>query len=273
MDVKSKTILVTGAASGIGRCLVDMLLERGDKVYACDMDANALKALEGRDGIKIIGMDVTKQTDIDKAVELVRQGRWQLDGLVNNAGIALGGPLVELRDEVMAKQFDVNVFGVFKVTKAFFPLLLETKGRVVIMGSISGKFTAPFVGPYSMTKRAMEGYADALRRELDPLGMYVSIVEPGDVKTPIWDKAKGMMADMGPSISPLFRDRAMHVVAYGIKEAVEKGLEPRQVAEQVITALHAPKPKARYPINKSQLMRWLMTHLPDSTLDGIIRKL
>ncbi len=268
-----KTVLVTGAASGIGRCLVDMLLERGDKVFACDMDAIALKALEGRDGIKAVVMDVTKQADIDKAVELVRQSGWQLDGLVNNAGIALGGPLVELRDEVMVKQFDVNVFGVFKVTKAFFPLLLETKGRVVIMGSISGEFTAPFVGPYSMTKRALEGYADALRRELDPLGMHVSIVEPGDVKTPIWDKAKGMMVDMGPSISPLFRERATRVVAYGIKEAVEKGLEPRQVAERVVAALHAPKPKARYPISKSRLMRWLMTHLPDSMLDGVIRKL
>ncbi len=271
--MKPKTILVTGAASGIGRCIVDMLLERGDRVVACDMDAGALKALEGRDDVKTVVMDVTKQADIDKAVGTAREIGWPLDGLVNNAGIALGGPLVELRDEVMQKQFDVNVFGVFRVTKAFFPLLLETKGRVVIMGSISGRFTAPFVGPYSMSKRAMEGYADALRRELDPLGIHVSIVEPGDVKTPIWDKAKGMMADMGPSVSALFRERAQRVIAFGIKEAVEKGLEPRQVADRVVAALHAQRPKARYPISKSRLMGWLMTHLPDSTLDGIIRKM
>ncbi|MBN2152322.1 MAG: SDR family oxidoreductase, partial [Candidatus Lokiarchaeota archaeon] len=254
MEGTTKTVLVTGAASGIGRCIVDALTERGDRVVACDMDAGALKALEGRDDIKTVVMDVTKQSDVDVAVEAVRQSGWRLDGLVNNAGVALGGPLVELRDEVMQKQFDVNVFGVFRVTKAFFPLLLETKGRVVIMGSISGHFTAPFVGPYSMTKRAMEGYADALRRELDPLGMHVSIIEPGDVKTPLWDKAKGMIAEIGPSVSPLFRERAVRVVEYGIKKAIEEGLEPRQVAERVVAALHAQKPKARYPVNKSQLM-------------------
>lgn len=273
MGMKPKTVLVTGAASGIGRCIVDVLLARGDCVIACDMNANALKALEGREGIKTIVMDITKQADIDKAVETVRQSGWQLDGLVNNAGIALGGPLVELRDEVMQKQFDVNVFGVFRVTKAFFSLLLETKGRVVIMGSISGHFTAPFVGPYSMTKRAMEGYADALRRELDPLGMHVSIIEPGDVKTPLWDKAKGMAAEIAPTISSLFRERATRVVEYGIKKAIEEGLEPRQVADKVVAALHARKPKPRYPVNKSRLMAYLMTHLPDGMLDGIIRKM
>jgi short-subunit dehydrogenase len=237
------------------------------------MDANALKALEGRDDIKTIVMDVTKQADIDEAVKAVRASEWELDVLVNNAGVALGGPLVELPDKVMAKQFDVNVFGVFKVTKAFFPLLHETKGRVVIMGSISGKFTAPFVGPYSMSKRAMEGYADALRRELDPIGMHVSLVVPGDVKTPIWDKAKGMMAEIGPTISPLFRDRATKIVGFGITKAVKDGLEPSDVAKKVIEAIHAQKPKPRYLINKSRLMAWLMTHLPDSTIDGVVRKM
>ncbi|NMC08350.1 MAG: SDR family oxidoreductase [Candidatus Lokiarchaeota archaeon] len=271
--MKPTTVLVTGAASGIGRCIVDALLERGDRVFACDMNASALGAFEGREGIKSIVMDVTKQADIDAAVKTVRELGWSIDAIVNNAGIALGGPLVEMPDSVMAKQFDVNVFGVFRVTKAFFPLLHESRGRVVIMGSVSGKFTAPFVGPYSMSKRAMEGYADALRRELDPLGMHVSLVVPGDVKTPIWDKARGMMAEMGPSISPLFCERALKIVGFGITKAVNAGLEPTDVARKVVEAIHAPKPKPRYPINKSRLMAWLMTRLPDRIIDAIVRKM
>jgi short-subunit dehydrogenase len=268
-----KSVLVTGAASGIGRCIVDYLRERGYHVFACDVNERSLFNLDGLNRVTTIKMDVTRQEDINNAVKLIRDSGTSLNGLVNNAGIGLGGPLAELPDEYMYKQFEVNVFGVFKVTKAFFPLLLENKGRIVIMGSISGFFTAPFAGPYSMSKRAMEGYSDALRRELDPLGLKVSIVEPGNVKTPIWDKTESLISELSPRFSSLFLDRAIHIVETGIKKARKNGLEPANVAKKVFLALHKRKPKARYPVNKYPIINYLVKHLPDSVIDSIFRKM
>jgi len=268
-----KSVLVTGAASGIGRCIVEYLRWKGDHVFACDVNEQGLVDLGRLENITTIKMDVTKLDDISNAVKIIRNTGTHLTGLVNNAGIGLGGPLAELPDEYLYRQFEVNVFGVFKVTKAFFPLLLENRGRIVIMGSISGFFTAPFIGPYSMSKRAMEGYADALRRELDPLGIKVSIVEPGDVKTPIWEKADTLMREIGPRFSSLFHDRAIRIVEMGIKKAREKGLEPEDIAQKVYRALHEEHPKARYPINSNPLMFLMVKYLPDSVIDYIFRRM
>jgi NAD(P)-dependent dehydrogenase (short-subunit alcohol dehydrogenase family) len=268
-----KSVLVTGAASGIGRCIVEYLHRRGDHVFACDVNEQGLANLQRLEGVTPIKMDVTKLDDIHRAVQFIRDEANHLTGLVNNAGIGIGGPLVELPEEYLYRQFEVNVFGVVKVTKAFFPLLLQNRGRIVIMGSISGFFTAPFVGPYSMSKRAMEGYADALRRELDPLGIKVSIVEPGNVKTPIWEKAEALVREIEPCFSSLFHDRAIRIVEMGIRKARAKGLEPEAIAKKVYRALHDEHPKARYPINRNPLMFYLVKYLPGSVIDSIFQRI
>ncbi len=269
---KQKSVLVTGAASGIGRCIVDYLRERGDHVIACDVNKRGLEDLDGLERVTAIKMDVTKQKDIDKAVQLICDSNRSLDGLINNAGIGLGGPLVEIPEEDMYKQFEVNVFGVFRVTKALFPILLKNKGRIIIIGSISGLFSAPFSGPYAMSKHAIEGYSDALRREMDPLGIKVSLVEPDRVKTPIWDKTESMLSEIGNRFSPLFLERLINVMKSGIKKGRKNGLEPTTVAKKVYLALHAKRPKARYPIFKNPVVINLARHLPDSVMDAVFRK-
>jgi NAD(P)-dependent dehydrogenase (short-subunit alcohol dehydrogenase family) len=196
-----------------------------------------------------------------------------LDALLNNAGVGFGGPLAELPDEHMYRQFKVNVFGVFRVTKAFFPLLLENHGRIVIMGSTSGFFTALFAGPYSMSKRSLEGYADAPRRELDPLGMKVIIVDPANVKTPLWDKVERMFAELGPDSSPLFRDRAIRIIQTGIERARHQGFLPIDVAKTVYRALHSEKPKGRHAVNRHPFIAYLSTHLPAAVVDDLFRKM
>jgi NAD(P)-dependent dehydrogenase (short-subunit alcohol dehydrogenase family) len=206
-------------------------------------------------------------------VELIAESTGSLDGLVNNAGVGMGGPLVELADEALYEQFEVNVFWVFRVTKAFFPMLLQRSGSIVIIGSITGFFTAPFIGPYSMSKRAVEGFADALRRELDPLGVRVALVEAGNVKTPLWDKTEALIKEPGQRFSPLFRDRAVRIVEKIIREAQRNGMMPMEVAKSVHQALHAEKPKPRYMMEGSSLGMRVLRRLPDRVVDLVFRKM
>ncbi len=143
----------------------------------------------------------------------------------------------------------------------------------MITESISGFFTCPFAGPYSMSKQSLEGYADALRRELDPLGVKVVIVDPGNVKTPLWDKVERMVAETGLGPCSLFLDRALRIIRKGVERACRHGLLPVDVAKTVCHALHAEKPRARYSVNRHPFAAFLSTHLPDAVIDSVFRKM
>lgn len=162
--------LITGASTGIGRHAAEYLAGEGAIVFAGARRSADLEALGLIDNIVPVRLDVTSHDDIAAAVELVEKQTDQLHGLVNNAGVAFGGPIAVLAEEDLRTQLEINVFGVFRVTKAFFPLLHAGKGCVVNISSVSGTFTAPFMGPYSMSKFALEAYSDALRREVSPHG-------------------------------------------------------------------------------------------------------
>ncbi|HJS73861.1 MAG TPA: SDR family NAD(P)-dependent oxidoreductase, partial [Vicinamibacteria bacterium] len=199
-----------------------------------------------------------------------------LAGLVNNAGIAVSGPLEFLEMSDLRRQFEVNLFGQVAVTQAFLPLLRRgTAGRIVNMSSISGRITAPLLGPYSMSKFALEAFSDALRRELEPFGLSVSVIEPGVINTPIWEKgvdsSKERIARMPARALELYRGR-IDFLARRAQELQGTGTPAEKVAEAVHHALTARAPKTRYLVGTdakvTAKLAWL---LPDRILDRLMR--
>jgi NAD(P)-dependent dehydrogenase (short-subunit alcohol dehydrogenase family) len=233
----------------------------------------------GISGASPVILDVESADSIRAAADQVAAslGGGALLGLVNNAGIAVAGPLefLEMRD--LRRQFEVNVFGQVAVTQAFLPLLRRGKdGRIVNMSSISGRITAPLLGPYSMSKFALEAFSDALRRELAPFGLSVSVVEPGAIKTPIWGKGAGSFEERGERMPALARElygSRIDALRNRAEEMGARGAAPEKVAEAVHHALTARRPKTRYLVGGdakvTAKLAWL---LPDRALDQLIRR-
>ena len=152
-----------------------------------------------------VRLDVTQTASVDAAVAQVQALTDTLEALVNNAGAVVAGPLMDLAPEALRDQMEVNLVGVHRVTRAFFPLLLAAKGHIVNISSSGGRVAMPFMGPYVASKFALEAFSDALRRELQPCGMKVSVIQPGAIRTPIWDKTD---PDAAPIAESIFADRA-----------------------------------------------------------------
>jgi NAD(P)-dependent dehydrogenase (short-subunit alcohol dehydrogenase family) len=182
-----KAVLITGASSGIGRNMAETLAANGYFVYAGARKQADIDELSEMDNIMGVRLDVNVQEDIDAAVELVRREDRGLYGLVNNAGVAVIAPLIEIDEEDMFFQMNVNVFGPYRVTRAFAPLIIESKGRITTTGSISGILSGTFFGPYSMSKHAVEAFTDSLAREMRKFDVEVSVIEPGNYRSAIVD--------------------------------------------------------------------------------------
>jgi NAD(P)-dependent dehydrogenase (short-subunit alcohol dehydrogenase family) len=223
-------------------------------------------------------LDIVDGMSIASAGETIRKivGERGLDGLVNNAGINVPGVLEFVPMDDLRQQFEVNVFGHVAVTQQFLPLLRASSGRIVNMSSIGGRSAAPFLGPYSMSKFALEAYSDALRRELSPWGIEVSCVEPGAIATPIWQKSLDARAEAQAAAPPRARELygpgldAMR--RYG-ERASREALPPEAVARVVYRALTAPKPRTRYFVGRRAKISDMLTRLlPDRVLDAVFRK-
>lgn len=246
-----RAVLVTGATSGIGLRTAEHLSASGFYVYAgarkqADMDRlNAMKNVEA------VKLDVTSLEDITAAVEQITKGGKGLYGIVNNAGVVIFQPLIEVSQDQMDFIFDVNVYGPYRITKAFAPLLIESKGRVVNISSISGFLSGPLFGPYSMTKHALEAYNDSLALELARFGVKVAAIEPGNFDSKIGDSAIRRMRDRGASFetSP-YKDDIEQMI--GWMNGVEEGADPIAVGVAVEQALVSAQPKARYLVVPNQ---------------------
>ena len=190
-----KAVLVTGASTGIGREIAETLAKNGYYVYAGARKQKGLDALDAIDNIQAVRLDVTVQDEIDAAVETVRKDDRGLYGLVNNAGVFIGGPLIDVDVEEVIWLMDVNVFGVYRVTQAFAPMIIESKGRISTIGSISGTLSGRFAGPYSMSKHAIEAYTDSLATEMEKFDVKVSVIEPGNYDSEIADTALKRMRE------------------------------------------------------------------------------
>ena len=192
-----KAVLITGASTGIGRLTAEKLAAEGYFVYAGARKQQDIDALNEIDNIRAIRLDVTVQDEIDAAVAAVRKEGRGLHGVVNNAGVFTGGPLIETDIGELQWLFDVNVYGVYRVTQAFAPLIIESKGRIVNISSISGVAEWPMGGQYCMSKHAVEAYNDTLAMEMARFGVGVSIVEPGNFKSDISLTARERLAVEG----------------------------------------------------------------------------
>jgi len=271
-------VLVTGASTGIGEACVLHLDRLGHRVYAgvrSEAHAHGLRQ-RGSDRIVPVFFDVTDQGQIDAVAKQIADDGGSLDGVVNNAGIAKGGPLEYLPLEIWREQLDVNVLGQVALTKAVLPSIRAARGRIVFIGSISGKVATMLMGPYSASKFAIEAIGESLRSELHPWGISVSVVEPGAIKTPIWEKGRQQADRLDRVLPDEARTRyAKHIAA--IRKAIEmqerQGASPDKVAAAVERALLSPRPKTRYLVGtdarvQALLVRWL----PDRPREAIIRR-
>jgi NAD(P)-dependent dehydrogenase (short-subunit alcohol dehydrogenase family) len=266
---RSKWVVVTGASSGIGEATATELGRRGFQVlgtYRNESDGRRLEAA----GIVPVSLDVTDQGSIDAAAATVsrRVGTAGLAGLVNNAGVAGGGPVELVAMSQVRHVLEVNLFGALAVTQAFFPLLKTARGRVVMMSSVSGRIAMPFLGPYAASKFGLEALSDCLRRERPLTGVDVVVVEPGPIATPIWDRVEEM--DVNRYSGTPYDE----ILRRGVSDAVEEGraaLPASAVADAVAEALTRPRPPARIMVVqgwRKPLLR-LLRVLPDRWLDRL----
>jgi NAD(P)-dependent dehydrogenase (short-subunit alcohol dehydrogenase family) len=250
-DSSQKAVLVTGASTGIGRKITEVLAARGVFVYAGARNEKDLEELNAIDNVQSIRLDVTVQEDIDAAVETItNQGRG-LYGLVNNAGVAILAPLIEVEESELDFIFDVNIYGPYRITKAFSPLIIESKGRITTISSISGILSGTFFGPYSMSKHAMEAYSDSLAREMRKFDVTVSVVEPGNYSSAIGTTLKKRMDAQGVDLEASQYQEEMQAVVDRVGDRSQHK-EPDEVAQAVYHALFDPKPKMRYMVVPNQ---------------------
>jgi NAD(P)-dependent dehydrogenase (short-subunit alcohol dehydrogenase family) len=243
-----KAILVTGASSGLGRATAETLAAKGYFVYAGARKAEDIRALDAIENIKAVRLDVTIQSEIEAAVRTVIDGGHGLHAIVNNAGVGLMSPLIELEDDDLDFIFDVNVHGPVRITKAFAPLLIQSKGRVVNIGSIAGVQTRSFYGPYSMSKHALEAFTDALAIELAKFDVKVSIIDPGgfdsDIGKNIFERLQASDRDFEDS---LYREEwESNWVLGGGDMSGAPG--PESIVSIVEHALFDPDPRQRYMV-------------------------
>lgn len=268
-----RAIVVTGASTGIGQACALRLDRLGFRVFAAVRKATNGETLKqsASERLTPILIDVTDAASIAAGAKIVGSlvGEAGLFGLVNNAGIAVAGPLEFLALSELRKQFEVNVVGQVAVTQGFLPLLRRGRGRIINIGSIYGKWALPILGPYSASKFAMEAITDALRVELMPWGLWVCIIEPGAVATPMRQKAEAFAdANLTKQATDLYGPAIA-----AIRRLHSRKLSADAVAQTVVHALTAKRPKTRYAVGgDAKLGAVLIRLIPDLIRDAFIRR-
>ncbi|HEY8552897.1 MAG TPA: SDR family NAD(P)-dependent oxidoreductase [Thermaerobacter sp.] len=280
------TALITGASSGIGRASALALARAGWKVLAGvrrEADGHALREAAGP-AVEPVLLDVTDPEQVRAAAEAVdrRAGAAGLQGLVNNAGIAAAGPVELVPEAVWRQQLEVNVVGVVAVTRALLPALRRGRGRLVLMGSVSGLVSLPFMAPYSASKFALEALADALRIELAPWGIRVCLIEPAAVATPIWTRsveaAQRSLLPPPPGTEAIYQPAVAAMTRVAERNA-RRGLPSEVVAQAVVHALTSRRPRPRYLVAAPgqargiRLLRWLPTGLRDRLVLATVQRM
>lgn len=276
-----RAVVITGASTGIGAACALRLSRSGFLVFAGVRKAQDGVALQQRGASRLIPLllDVTDADSIQKTKERVsgRIGETGLFGLINNAGIAVVGPLEAVPIPDLRRQMEINVIGQVAVTQAFLPLIRQARGRIVNMGSIAGRAAMPLMGPYSASKFALEAITDALRLEVRQWGIEVSIVEPGAIATPIWDKSGKDAAGLEAATPAELRTLYAAVIA-GVRkvtaQAAARAISADVVARVVEQALTAPRPKTRYLVGADARFRAMMVKvLPDRLADWLLTRI
>ena len=272
-----KSIVITGVSTGIGWGAAKMAIAQGFRVFGSvrkAADAERLSAEFGPNFTPLI-FDVTDEAAVATAAGQVRValGGETLFGLVNNAGVAVAGPLLHLPIEEFRQQIEINLTGAVIVTQAFAPLLgadadlTGPPGRIVNISSVGGRNATPFLAPYNASKFALEGLSESLRRELMLLGIDVIVVAPGAVATAIWGKAE--QVDVTPYQNTAFAPALDKVRAFMLANG-GKGLKPEALGEAILHALTTAKPKVRYTVAPDPIADFMQNHLPKRVVDNLI---
>jgi NAD(P)-dependent dehydrogenase (short-subunit alcohol dehydrogenase family) len=273
----TRTVVITGASTGIGEACALRLDKAGWRVFAGvrkEADAARLKQ-EASARLTPITLDVTNQAQIDAAAKTVADavGAAGIQGVVNNAGVSVNGPLEYLTSDDLRKQLEVNVIGQIAMTRAFLELVRKGNGRIVFIGSIAGKMATPFLGPYCASKHAMEALSDALRQELRPWGISVSLVEPGSIATKIWEKGMND-ADEYEKNMPEEATMRYGKAFMALREAAQKfgdaGIPADRVAKPVEHALTSGRPRTRYIVGFDATIQSIIRRVPDRLRDRLV---
>jgi len=278
--VSSRGVVITGASTGIGAACAVRLARLGFRVFAGVRKSADGEALEKQapESLTPLTLDVTDAGSIAAATAAVagEVGGAGIAGLVNNAGIAVAGPLEFLPLDELRKQIEVNTIGHVAVTQAFLGLVRQGRGRIVNIGSSSGFLSTPFLGAYCASKFAMEAITDALRMELAPWGIGVSIVDPGNIATPIWQKSLAAADELTrrlPAAAHELYGRGISVAREVAQKEAVNSSPPEVVARAVEHALTAKRPRTRYCVGKDASLQAVLTRfLPDRMLDRLIMK-
>jgi len=274
-----QSVVITGASTGIGWATARLLLDRGFLVFGSVRKQADADRLRGEFGVNFTPLlfDITDEVAVLAAAREVRAALngETLTGLVNNAGIAVAGPVLELAADEFRHQMDVNVIGPIIATQAFGPLLGSDpslkgpKGRIVMISSVAGKSGNPLTAAYSASKHAIEGLSESLRREMMLFGIDVIIVAPGAVKTPIWSKAEQIDISAYKN-SPFFP--ALERIRKFMLKLGETGLPAEKIAEAIAEALTAANPRVRYQLTPDPMRHLITSILPKRTVDKIIAR-
>jgi NAD(P)-dependent dehydrogenase (short-subunit alcohol dehydrogenase family) len=287
------TVLISGASSGIGRATALRLAGSGWDVMAGVRSPAAGEALTAEAGapagatpvatansaagsLTPLALDITDPAQVARAAEAVweRTGPAGLDALVNNAGTAVGGPLEMLALEDVRAQFEVNFFGHVAMTQALIPALRRAGGRLILVSSIGGLVTTPYMSPYCASKYALEAVGDSLRVELRRSHIQVALIEPGSIATPIWDKGNELLDGVDvPLELQQYYGHVPAAMAKAVADTAKRGIPPERVAQTIEDALSARRMRARYLVGMdAQAMVWLKRLLPDLVLDRVLRR-
>jgi NAD(P)-dependent dehydrogenase (short-subunit alcohol dehydrogenase family) len=278
MPEPTRSILITGASTGIGEACALEFDRRNWRVLAGVRSEEAGRRLreQASPRLSTLHLDVTDSESLTAAIHQATEmlGNAGLDGLVNNAGIVVAGPMELIPLAELRKQFEVNVFGQVATTQAFLPLLRAARGRIVMMSSISGQVTSPYLGPYAASKHALEAVSDALRMELRRWGIGISIVEPGSVATPIWGKARGeadRMAERMTEAHTALYGEEIEQMRRSTERLAARGIPVQKVVDVVVHAMTAKRPKTRYVVGaQARLAAATFRFLADRTKDWFI---
>jgi NAD(P)-dependent dehydrogenase (short-subunit alcohol dehydrogenase family) len=270
-------VVITGASTGIGHACVTRLRDEGFQVFAGVRKPEDAERLRG-EGAVALELEVTDTQAITRAASAVQD---QLDGkplagIVNNAGIVVTGPLEFIAADELRRQLEVNSVAPVMVTQAFLSQIRASNGRIVNISSIGGLVAQPFIGAYAMSKFAIEGMTDSLRRELMPWGIHVAAVEPGTIKTPMWDKGLDetdqVLEAIGEDGRQLYGERIERMRRF-VPKMLKRGVGPEKVADAVAHALTAEKPKLRYLVGDAKFLAAGDRLLPGRTFDRLMTRL